>query len=416
MTAGGPDALALHRDALVVDGHNDLPWRIREEGGLDLEGVELDRADPRFHTDLDRLAAGGVDIQFWAAYLPVAYVGGEATRIALEQIDLIRRFTERYPKRLGLARSAAEARAIVASGRTASMIGVEGGHAISGSLSALHLLYAAGARYLTLTHIASLAWVDAAGDVRRAGGLSSFGEDVVREMNRLWMLVDLSHVSDEAMEAALRVSAAPVIFSHSSARAVADHPRNIPDDVLRRLAANGGVAMVNFFPGFLTPGGTQRVAELFEEEERIRLEQAEPEVRRQALEDWAATLGPDRGDVAAVADHIDHIAGVAGVEHVGLGSDFDGIPATPAGLEDVSCFPRLTVELVRRGYGEAEIRGILGENFMRTLAAAERVAEELSGEAALPAGDSRTAEASSSAEARPAAEESPGSGEPRSAD
>lgn len=370
------DALRLHREAIVVDGHNDLPWRLRERWGLDLSRVDLRRL-PDLHTDLERLREGGVDVQFWAAYVPVRYVGPEATVVALEQIDLIRRFTAAHPDALEMAYTADDVERIVGEGRIASMIGIEGGHAIANSLPVLRQLYGAGARYMTLTHSATLAWADAAGDERVHGGLTDFGRSVVREMNRLGMLVDISHVTDETMHDVLDVTRSPVIFSHSSARGIADHPRNVPGDVLRRMPDNGGVVMVNFYSGFLHPEGAKNIRDLFREEERIRRENPDPEAFREAMEAWRRAHPTPPGDVSLIADHIDRIARVAGVEHVGLGSDFDGVSVLPEGMEDVSRFPNLTAELLRRGYSEPEVVGILGGNLLRVLRRGERVATEL---------------------------------------
>ncbi len=372
----GVDARAreLHRAAIVVDGHNDLAWRIRGEWGLDADSVELARRLPRGHTDLVRLREGGVDVQFWAAYVPVSFIGRGASGVAFEQIDLIKRLAARYPVVLETAYTLADVRRITAEGRIASLIAVEGGHAIDDSLATLRDLYEAGARYLTLTHNATLDWVDAATDEPRNGGLSDFGREVVREMNRLGMLVDLSHVSAAAMHDALDVTAAPVIFSHSSARALADHPRNVPDDVLGRVAENEGVVMVNFYPAFLTPEGAAAVADAPREEKRIRREIPDPEEARAAMVAWLLERVTERGSVATIADHIDHIARVAGIDHVGLGSDFDGVALLPEGMEDVSRLPALTVELVRRGYPDGDVRKILGENVLRVLGRAEEVA------------------------------------------
>ncbi|MDX1579367.1 MAG: dipeptidase [Gemmatimonadota bacterium] len=363
---------ALHESALLIDGHNDLPWRIRERGGLD--AVPLGSRVEDGHTDLPRLRAGGVDAQFWAAWVPPRFRGPDAVRVAREQIAVIDELESRFPDLLERARTASDIERIAAAGRIASLIGVEGGHAIDGSLDVLRELYERGARYLTLTHTASLDWVDAAGDEPRAGGLSAFGRRVIGEMNRLGMIVDLSHVSDRAMHDALDASAAPVLFSHSSARALADHPRNVPDDVLARLPANGGVVMVNFFSGFLTPAGTGRVPALFREEERMRAAHPDPAGFRDARDRWYRGLLEVRGTVAVIADHIGHVAERAGIEHVGLGSDFDGVPMTPLGMEDVSCFPALTAELVSRGFSDGEVRAVLGGNALRALKAVERAA------------------------------------------
>ena len=375
--AAAIDPAALHRRAVVVDGHNDLPWRLRGLWGLDLDPVRFDRRWGDGHTDLPRLREGGVDVQFWAAYVPVRFRGPAARRVAREQIDLIRRLVDRYPDDLALALSSQDVRAALDAGKIASMIGVEGGHAIDNSLEALRDLYEAGARYLTLTHSATLDWADAAGDVPRSGGLSDFGRGVVREMNRLGMMVDISHVTAEAMNDVLDVTAAPVIFSHSSARALADHPRNVPDDVLERIRENGGVVMVNFFSGFLTPDGARNVTNLFQEEARIREENPDPADFTAAMDAWYRERISSRGTVATIVDHIEHIARVAGPDHVGLGSDFDGVPMLPEGMEDVSKLPAITRELVRRGWSEPDVRKLLGENLLRVLAEVERTAERL---------------------------------------
>ncbi len=373
-TAGTPGgrsvqerAERLHREALVVDGHNDLPWRIRGIWGLDLDRVELDRRQDEGHTDLVRLREGGVDVQFWAAYVPVRFTGPAAPVVAREQIDLIKRLAARYPDDLEMVYTADEIERAVARGRVASLIGIEGGHAIDNSLEILRELYQLGARYMTLTHAATLDWVDAAGDDVRHGGLTDFGREVVREMNRLGMLVDLSHVTADVMRAALAVSDAPIIFSHSSARALADHPRNVPDDVLRLVAENRGIVMVNFYSGFLTEEGAALTRDLFADEKRLRRENPDPDDLQQAMEQWLVDHPTPPGNVGTIADHIDHVVGVAGIDHVGLGSDFDGIPMAPEGMEDVSKYPALTVELLRRGYSEEDVRKVLGANFLRVL-------------------------------------------------
>jgi len=358
-------ALHLHTEALVVDGHNDLPWRIRGIWGLDIEQVELDRRQVEGHTDLVRLGEGGVDVQFWAAYVPVRFRGPAAPAVAREQIDLIKRLAARYPDDLEMAYSADEIEDVVERGRLASLIGIEGGHAIDNSLEVLGELYDLGARYMTLTHSATLDWVDAAGDEVRHEGLTDFGRDVVREMNRLGMLVDLSHVTADAMRDALAVSEAPIIFSHSSARALADHPRNVPDDVLRLVARNRGIVMVNFYSGFLTEEGARLTRDLFADEKRARRENPDPDDLQRAMEQWYVDHPTPPGNVGTIADHIDHIVSVAGVDHVGLGSDFDGIPMTPEGMEDVSKYPALTIELLRRGYSDEEVKKVLGANFLR---------------------------------------------------
>jgi membrane dipeptidase len=373
-------ALALHHTAILVDGHNDLPWRIRGTWGLDFSSVDFSRRRADGHTDLVRLREGGVDVQFWAAYVPVRFIGPDARVVALEQIDLIKRFTESYPEHLEMAYSLADIQRITGKGRIASLIGIEGGHAITNSLPVLQELYETGARYMTLTHSATLAWVDAAGDEPRHAGLTDFGREVVREMNRLGMLVDISHVTAQAARDALAATRAPVIFSHSSARAIADHPRNVPDDVLRMVRDNGGVVMVNFYSGFLDPEGALNVRDLFREEARIRRENPDPEDFQRVMDAWYADHPTPPGDLGSIADHIDHIARIAGIDHVGLGSDFDGVPMLPEGMEDVSRFPALTVELVKRGHTDEDVRKILGENLLRVLGEVEAVAAALSDE------------------------------------
>lgn len=370
-------AAEIHSRAVVVDGHNDLPWRLRAEFDSSFERFDLAERHEDGHTDIPRLRDGGVDVQFFAAYVPSEYAERSPAEVALEQIELIRRMAERYPN-LELAYTAADAPRIAAAGRIAVLIAVEGGHTIENSLAVLREFYELGARYLTLTHASTTDWADAATDEPRHGGLSEFGERVVREMNRLGMLVDISHVSDDAMEHVLRVSEAPVIASHSSARALNDHERNVPDPILRRVAETGGVVMVNFYPGFVVPEAAEVARRMFDaaREARVRHGDDDAAVDR-ALKAWSAGHPIPRGTVAHVVDHIDHIARVAGIDHVGLGSDFDGIPATPDGLEDVSRFPAITEELVRRGYRQREIVKVLGANVLRVLSEAETVARRL---------------------------------------
>jgi membrane dipeptidase len=332
----------LHAQAIVVDGHNDLPWRIRSEADLDIARLGLGSLNSSGHTDMVRLRAGGVDAQFWAAYVPARFMGAGAAVVALEQIDLIHRLVAAFPEQLELAYSVDDIIRISETGRTASLIGIEGGHAIANSLPTLRMFYDLGVRYMTLTHSATLPWADAADDSAEVGGLSDFGREVVREMNRLGMLVDLSHVTPEAMRDAIEASAAPIIFSHSSARAVRDVERNVPDEVLAMMPGNGGVVMINFYSDFLVP----------EEQD-------------------------GNGTVATIADHIDHVVSVAGIDYVGLGSDFDGVDALPAGMDDVSMLPNITAELVRRGYSDEDVLKVLGGNLLRAMRQAEAVAVEL---------------------------------------
>jgi membrane dipeptidase len=370
-------ARRIHREAPLVDGHNDLPWQLRKVGGdfgrMDFRGPLRD-----VHTDLPRLKAGGLGAVFFAAYVPhSAAERGMAARMAIEQIDLIHRMVVHAPE-LEFARTADDIVRIHGRGRIAALIGIEGGHAIEDSLALLRQFYALGARYLTLTHNETIGWADAAGSEPRHGGLSPFGEEVVREMNRLGMMVDLSHVSDDTMRDALRVTQAPVIFSHSSARALAgDQPRDVPDDVLKLTKRNGGVVMINFFSGYLlpTPPGREPGHVV-----RKRLQEKYPDnedARRAAWRQWQKENPMPRGDVGTVADHIDHVVKVAGIDHVGLGSDYDGISVLPEGLEDVSRFPYLTAELVRRGYSEAAVKKVIGGNVLRVMREVELTARRL---------------------------------------
>ena len=370
-------ARALLAEVPLVDGHNDLPSQILERAGGDLAALDIAQPQPRLHTDLPRLRAGRVGAQFWSAYVTVdSIAGGAALRHALREIDMVHRLVARYPE-LELARTAADIERIHRQGKIASLIGVEGGHAIQGSLAALRLFHALGVRYMTLTHTATTDWADAATDFPRHRGLSEFGEEVVREMNRLGIFVDLSHTSPETMKDALRVSRAPVIFSHSSARALVDHPRNVPDDVLRLLPANGGVVMVTFVPGFTAPGSREWEARRDSVAERLRAELDDPAEIARRLRAWSEANPAPASSIAAIADHIDHIRRVAGIDHVGIGSDFDGISSTPVGLEDVSRFPYLFAELLRRGYSEEDVKKIAGLNLLRAMRRMEEVAAQL---------------------------------------
>jgi membrane dipeptidase len=372
-------ARRLQQQSPLVDGHNDLPWEIRERGHSDLEVMNPDLALPQQHTDVARMRQGGVGGVFWAAYVPVEtmrHTPGPA-RVALEQIDLIRRMVARSPD-MELAVSPADVERIHGQRKIAALIGIEGGHAIENSLGSLRQFYQLGVRYLTLTHTSTIDWADAATDSLRHGGLTRFGEEVVREMNRLGMLVDLSHVSPGTMSDALRVSQAPVIFSHSSARAITDVARNVPDSILVRLKENGGVVMVNFYSGFVDPGAVALTRQSYEVANRAReLFPADGAARDRYVADWRRANPMPRGTIAIVADHVDHVVKVAGIDHVGLGSDYDGVTSLPVGLEDVSRFPYLTAELLRRGYSDGDVRKILGGNVLRAMRRAEEVAARL---------------------------------------
>lgn len=372
---GQAAARRIHRDLPVVDGHNDLPWAIRMRAG-----GSLDVADPRtrldgYHTDFPRLREGGVGAQFWSVYVPAW--SKSPLRETIEQIDLVRRMLAMAPGWTELAVGSDEVERIRASGRVAGLLGAEGGHSIENSLPALRALGDLGVRYMTLTHIDTIDWADSATDEPRHGGLTDFGRDVVREMNRLAMLVDISHVSIDTMWDALEVSAAPVIASHSSAAALAAHPRNIPDDVLEAVGRSGGVVMINFYSGFLTGEAAEKSLGLFAEARRLHGELSDDEALEEAMRRMAEDDPIDAGSVADVVDHIEHAVHVAGVDHVGLGSDFDGIDVVPAGLEDVSCYPNITAELLGRGWDEQAIRKVLGKNALRVLRKAEKVAASL---------------------------------------
>jgi membrane dipeptidase len=363
----------------LIDGHNDLPWALRgrtEEEGGDLSQVVFDLESPAtgLHTDLPRLAAGGVGAQFWSVYVPASLSGDAAVTAVLEQIDLARRMIARYPESFGLALTADDVERVFASGRVASLLGAEGGHAIAGSLGVLRMLYALGVRYMTLTHNANVGWADSATDEPQAGGLTGFGRGVVREMQRIGMLVDVSHVSPDTMRDVLDVAAAPVIFSHSSARALCDSPRNVPDDVLARLAGNGGVCMVTFVPGFVSQECASRTAGLKAEATRRGLDPRNLDQLFSIKAEWEQSHPRPGSTLAQVADHIEHVREVAGVEHVGLGGDFDGTDEVTAGLEDVSTYPALFAELLRRGWTEPDCAALAGGNLLRAMHTAETYA------------------------------------------
>jgi membrane dipeptidase len=365
----------------LVDGHNDLPWAIRARYGGRIAGLDLrdtGRLDPKMATDIRRLRAGGVGAVFWSVWVPTELAPDEAVRTVLEQVDLVHRIAAAYPDDLEIALSAADVIRIHSTGRVASLIGAEGGHSIAESPGVLRMLHMTGVRYLTLTHWEGTGWVDSATAAPEHDGLTEFGQAVVREMNRLGMLVDLSHVSVASMHDVLDTTLAPVVFSHSSAAALNPHPRNVPDEVLRRLPDNGGVVMVNFGSFFISPAVVERVAAGKAETARLEtLHPGDAETVAAALDRWYEEHPMPKVTLAEVADHIDHIRQVAGIDHVGLGSDYDGLESLPEGLEDVSGFPNLLVELASRGYTTDDLAKVAGLNVLRVLAEAEQVATSL---------------------------------------
>lgn len=370
----------------VIDGHNDLPWEIRDaydswRKPLDLE-ADTSKLEARLQTDLPRMKKGGMGAQFWSVWIPAELKGDEAIRVTLEQIDVVHRMVDRYPGRLEMASTAADVRRIEKAGKIASLIGVEGGHQIGNSPAALRQFHALGARYMTLTHSKNNDWADSATDDPAHDGLTPFGRAIVGEMNRLGMIVDLSHVSPKTMHDALTATRAPIIFSHSNARALMDHARNVPDDVLKRLPANGGIVMVNFFPGFISDSYRRRAAERDAEDARLKnLYSGQPERRKAALDAWDSAHPAVDVLLTEVANHIEHVRRVAGVDHVGIGSDFDGISGTaPKGLEGVETYPALLAELARRGWSDSDLAKLAGGNLLRAMEGAERVAAGMKNE------------------------------------
>lgn len=367
-------ARKLLSDRPIFDGHNDLPWEIRINpiSRMDVARYDLRTRTPG-QTDLARLREGGVGAQFWSVYIPGEFPDSGYARMQLEQIDIARRMIEMYPDELELALTAADVIRIRESGKVASMLGMEGGHAIENSLGALRAYYDLGVRYMTLTHNVTLNWADAAADIARYDGLTDFGREVVREMNRIGMIIDLSHTSPATMRDALAVSAAPVMFSHSSARAVLDHPRNVPDDVLEMVARNGGVVMVTFVPGFISTGQREWTNAM----NRAVASITDPDTRRDAVRAYRENNPRPRATVAELADHIEHIRDVAGIDHVGLGGDYDGTGELPEGMDDVSGYPMIFAELIRRGWSDADLLKLANGNILRVLEEVERVRDRL---------------------------------------
>ncbi|MFE3143521.1 dipeptidase [Streptomyces scopuliridis] len=373
------EARALLADFPVVDGHNDLPWALREQVRYDLDRLDIaDDLSGKLHTDIPRLRRGGVGGQFWSVYVRSDMAGDDAVSATLEQIDVVGRLLARYPGDLSRALTADDMETARRHGKIASLMGAEGGHSINNSLATLRILHTLGVRYMTLTHNDNLAWADSATDEPGVGGLSAFGREVVREMNRTGMLVDLSHVAATTMRDALAATGAPVIFSHSSARAICDHPRNIPDDVLEKLPANGGVAMATFVPKFILPAAvawTQQADENMRAHGLHHLDTTAPAMEiHQAFE---ASNPRPTATAATVADHLDHMRETAGIDHIGIGGDFDGTAFTPAGLDDVAGYPNLIAELLARKWSTADLAKLTWQNAVRVLRAAEDVGRGL---------------------------------------
>jgi membrane dipeptidase len=381
-----PDRIRrILRDTPLVDGHNDVPEQYLDRVKNQMDRIDLasdtSKLTPPMHTDIARLRAGGVGGQFWSVYVSPQLPGAEAVQATIDQIDLVKRLIARYPETLEMASTSADILRIHKAGRIASLIGMEGGHSINNSLATLREMYRSGARYMTLTHWANNAWADAATAPPEHGGLTPFGVMVVLEMNRLGMLVDLSHVSEQTMNKALDVTKAPVIFSHSSARAIDGHPRNVPDAVLKRMTSNGGVVMVNFSPDFVSDAVREYYADVEAETARLKeLMPGDPAGAAKSLASWKTAHPEPQATLRQVADHIDHIRKVAGIDHVGVGSDFDGITRVPQGLEDVSHYPDLLEELARRGYTDDDLRKVAGLNVLRAMGQAEAVAARLQAE------------------------------------
>jgi len=370
-------ATALLTRCPLIDGHNDLPWALREARGSDADRTDLAAPVDFLHTDLPRLARGRVGAQFWSVFVPGSLAGQSAVIATLEQIDFVRRMAGRYPGALELAFTAADVDRIFAAGKVASLMGAEGGHSIASSLGVLRSLYELGVRYMTLTHNSNVGWADSATDEPDCGGLSEFGRQVVGEMNRLGMLVDLSHVSAQTMRAALDTVTAPVIFSHSSARALCDHPRNVPDEILAALPANNGVCMVTFVPRFVSQECWDWDRELQDDMMRRGLDTNVMATWVEARKEWVRAHPSPRATLAQVADHVEHVREVAGVAHIGIGSDFDGTDQLPDGLSDVSCFPALFAELLERGWSEADCGRLAGGNVLRVMREAEAASRAL---------------------------------------
>jgi membrane dipeptidase len=386
----------LHREAVVIDTHNDITSpMVDERFDIATSGIEPD-GKMKTHTDIRRMKSGGLDAEFFAVYVGKEFVnkkpseGGGSARRALDIIDVVTEQVRRHPETFEMAGTADDIRRIAKKGKIAALMGIEGGHAIEDSLHALRVFYKLGVRYMTLTHTNTNDWADSSGDINNAdvkhhNGLTDFGREVVREMNRIGMMVDISHVSDKTFYDVIETSRAPVIASHSSARAIADHPRNMTDDMLKAIAKNGGVVMVNFYDGFLDPRRVDFNKRATAKQEELKKQFPQDQTRASdEFKKWSEANKPERAPLSILIDHFDHIAKVAGIDHVGIGSDFDGVPLTglPEGMEDISKLPNLTIELMKRGYSDTDIKKVLGENFLRVMAAVERAASAVQAGAA----------------------------------
>jgi membrane dipeptidase len=381
----------LHREAIVIDTHNDITSPMVDDNfDLAMSGINAD-GTMKTHTDIRRMKEGGLDAEFFAIYVNKEFIskthaeGGGAARRALDMIDVVREQVRRHPETFEMASTAADIRRIAKRGKIAALMGIEGGHAIEDSLRTLRSFYALGIRYMTLTHMGTNDWADSSGDindvkVKHHNGLTDFGREVVQEMNRIGMMVDISHVADKTFYDVIETSRAPIIASHSLARALAAHARNMDDDMLRAIGKNGGVVMVNFYDGYLDPRKIEFNKTASAKAEELRKQYTDdPKRAEEELKKWTAANAPPRTPLSLLIDHIDHIAKVAGIDHVGIGTDFDGIPLTgaPAGMEDISKLPNITLELMKRGYADADIKKVLGENFLRVMAEVERVAADM---------------------------------------
>jgi membrane dipeptidase len=374
-------AIEILESVPLFDGHNDVPWQYRNRVGYkfsELDFFDTTHLDPPMHTDIPRLREGRVGAQWWSVYVSANIPEPEAVKQTMEQIDFVYRMIEKYPDHFELALTADDVERVFAEGKIASLIGMEGGHSINNSLATLRMFYNLGARYMTITHGRTLDWADAAGDDPQHDGLNAFGEEVIREMNRLGMLVDLSHVTPETMKDAIRVSEAPVMFSHSNARAISGHPRNVPDDVLRIIPEKDGLVMVTFVESFTSEELRRYYAERSGYQAKMEsLYGGQPEMVRQKMNEWSEVNEMPKSTLEQVADHIDHIRDLIGVNYIGIGGDYDGISSLPLGLEDVSTYPSLFAELLRRGYSEEDLRKIAGLNMLRVMRGAEGVSARL---------------------------------------